>query len=185
MIVSATIILRFCDATIYSNLHNLQYNKCRHLDSRIKDVKFNMSLLDCIFECNSRTKCKSFVYHAQIHMCAFYNTDNETGVMDCGEHFVWYGAIENFSNLQKKCGNCRGKECPADYRNNSHITVIGNMNQEGTRRRLIDNSAGDTYVQKCDTGKWNEIPDTRLSLGASCCRHWNTMPDSPHILLPP
>ena len=162
------VIPGFCASAIFDKLQNLQFTKCRLPESdMITSVNFDITLLDCIYKCNKIQTCKSFLYHATMHVCAFY-TSEDLDTEDCDHQPVWYGLVEDYPRIV--CGNdvsfrvCTLSECPKTIVDANAMTILGNMDTEGKTRRLLNHNNRNTQVEKCSDRNWVTVPDTSQSL---------------------
>ena len=162
------VIPGFCASAIFDKLQNLKYTKCRLAESdMITSVNFDITLLDCIYKCNKMQTCKSFLYHAQMHVCAFY-TREDLDTDDCDHQPVWYGLVEDYPRIV--CGSdvsfrvCTLSQCPKTIVDATAMTILGNMDTEGKTRRLLNHNNRQTQVEKCSNRNWVTLPDTTQSL---------------------
>ena len=165
---------------VYAKLHNLVYHKCRN-ETTLTEMKHGKSLIDCIKSCNARATCKSFVYHVQLHMCAYYDNEDESGVIDCDLQ-VWYGNISDYTSTKTSgCENqncADGSECVNDSGHvvckilecqrtilAQQVRLLGNLDGVGHRRRGIDEVGKTTYLEICTgVGQWEQVTGSSQSL---------------------
>ena len=167
----------FHGSLAFESLRNLRFHICR-TDTLMTDIKHGWSLLDCIYGCNVRSACKSFVYHAPLHMCGLYANDDEAGIKDCGKHLVWYGVKSDYPMTtpagctERICeegsvcvkGMCRVLEC-AKIPDSSDVEILGNLDGIEKRRRIINKSTRQSYLMTCLlNGDWSQIHNSVQSI---------------------